>query len=539
MTINTNDNAPPMGPDITALMTTPRNHNPIAAPMATRPPRRRMARRVAETPPGTIGQPLRDVAVGDDMGQSYDEAKTEAGHRVSPSILATVCALVLWGSTLAGEHIPRLSVVRNLALMVGLSVCARWYLRHRWKPDSLLILSLVAAGMTGGSWAWNSPPPVMEGRCEGEAVVRTDPTWVGRGVGAVLELQGVRYRVVAHGIAGSHLAQRLAGEQVLVRGRCGPTTGMYARYERVVHVLGRMNVEFVSEEFNEGNGLIRAANRMRRALVRGVASMQPDMRALFTGLVIGDDREQSREMVTEFRNSGLSHLCAVSGQNVAYLLAVLAPLLRRLRPGSRFLSTIAVIGWFVMLTRGEPSVLRAALMAGLVAMNAATGRSMNARTILACTVILLLVLDPMLAWSVGFALSVGATAGLAWLSARLQRIIGGRGILASTLSAQIGTMPVSLLVFGYVPVISLVANPLALSVAGIVMMVGLPAALLGSVVIVLEKLVSTVMTIPVLWVAEVARITSAISPRGLTNVILWVLVACWAWHRMSRAVDDA
>lgn len=539
MTIKMNDNAPPMGPDIAALMTTPRSHSETAATMATSPPRRRMDRRVADTPPGTIGHPLRDVAVGDDILQSYDEAATEAGHRLSRSVFATVCALIVWVSTLLGEHVPGVTDMRSPAMIGGVFVGFYWCARHRWKIHPLLIAALIAVGLSGGSWAWHGSALAIEGACEGQAVVRTDPTWVGRGVGVVLELHGIRYRVIAHGTAGSHLAQRLAGEQVLVRGQCGATVGAYARYDRITHVLGRMNVEYVSEEFSEGNGLIRAANRMRRALVGGVASMRPEMRALFTGLVIGDDRDQSREMIAEFRNSGLSHLCAVSGQNVAYLLACLAPLLKRLRPGSRFVATISVIGWFVLLTRGEPSVLRAALMAGLVAMNAATRHSMNARMILAGTVMMLLVLDPMLAWSVGFALSVGATAGLAWLSARLQHITGGRGIFASTLSAQVGTMPVSLLVFGYVPVISLVANPLALTVAGVVMMVGLPAALLGSVIGVLEPTVSAVMTIPVTWVAEVARISSAISPKGVLNIFLWVLVGWWVWHRMSRAMSDA
>ena len=482
-----------------------------------------------------IGQPLRDVAVGDDMAQSYDEAPTEAGHRVSPSVLATICALTMWAATLVGEHVPTVGDARRLLVIVGFVAVVYWYRSHRWTLKAWLLLILVALGAAGGSEAWKSPNRVIEGACGGEALVRTDPTWVGRGVGVVLELHSIRYRVIAHGIAGSHLAQRLAGEKVLVRGQCGPTTGTYARYDRITHVLGRMNVEYVSEEFSEGNGMIRAANRMRRALVGGVVSMQPELRALFTGLVIGDDREQSREMIAEFRNSGLSHLCAVSGQNVAYLLAVLAPLLRRLRPGPRFIATIGVIAWFVILTRGEPSVLRAALMAGLVAMNAATRNSMNARTVLACTVMILLVVDPMLAWSVGFALSVGATAGLAWLSARLQRIIGGRGIFASTLSAQIGTMPVSLLIFGYVPVISLIANPLALTVAGGVMMVGLPCALFASMFVFVEPIVSLAMTIPVKWVATVASVASDLSPKGLVNFGLWVFVAWWVWRRLSRA----
>ena len=394
----------------------------------------------------------------------------------------------------------------------------------------------MAVGVTGGSSAWNNTSAIIEGACDGEVTVRTDPTWVGRGVGVVVALRGVRYRVIAHGMPGAHLSQRLAGERVLVRGQCGPTTGVYARYDRITHVLGRMNVDYVSENFSEGNALVRAANRMRRALVDGVSSMRPDLRALFTGLVIGDDREQSRDMIAEFRNSGLSHLCAVSGQNVAYLLAVLAPLLRRLSPHARVIATMCVIAWFVVLTRGEPSVLRAALMAGLVAVNAATRTPMNGRSVLALTVIILLVLDPMLAWSVGFGLSVGATAGLAWLSARIQRIVGGRRMFASTLSAQIGTMPVSLFVFGYVPVVSLIANPLALTVAGGVMMIGLPFALLGSMITPFEPLVSSAMTVPVWWVAQVARCASVVSPKGVVNLVLWAVVGWWVWRNWSRAV---
>jgi competence protein ComEC len=297
-----------------------------------------------------------------------------------------------------------------------------------------------------------------------------------------------------------------------------------------------MTVQSVSEDFSEGSIAVRAANRMRVALRDGVALMPRNLQALFAGLVIGDDRDQSREMVSQFRASGLSHLCAVSGQNVAYLLAALSPVLRRLRRNGRFIAVLMILAWFVLLTRAEPSVLRAAVMAGLVAVNAASGTSMNARTILASTVIVLLVLDPMLAWSVGFALSVGATAGLAWLSGRLGNIIGRHGMLAATLAAQVGTMPVSFFVFGYVPVVSLIANPLALWVAGMVMMVGLPLALLASLLTPLVPLVSWAMTIPVAWVAGVARICSEVSPHGSLNVGLWLCVAGGIWHRWRRTV---
>ena len=487
--------------------------------------------RVDATPPGNMNRPPDDEV--DATGQSYDAAPDEVSHGVSASVGLTWLATVMWVSVIVGEHIPGLGVLRSASCFALLLLSVYWWRFRRWHVSLLMMLVVGTVGLVGGASAWQEVM-VIDGACSGTATVRTDPTWVGHGVGVVVQLHGKRYRVIAHGAPGAHLANRLAGEQVAVKGTCAKTSGPYSRYDRITHVVGRMTVQSVSEEFSEGSIAVRAANRMRVALRDGVALMPYNLQSLFAGLVIGDDRDQSREMVNQFRASGLSHLCAVSGQNVAYLLAALSPLLRRLRRNSRFITVLFILAWFVLLTRAEPSVLRAAVMAGLVAVNAASGTSMNARTILASTVIVLLVLDPMLAWSVGFALSVGATAGLAWLSARLGNIIGRHGMLAATLAAQIGTMPVSFFVFGYVPVVSLIANPLALWVAGMVMMVGLPLALLASLLTPLVPLVSWAMTIPVAWVAGVARICSEVSPHGGLNVGLWLCVAGGIWHRRRQ-----
>ena len=77
------------------------------------------------------------------------------------------------------------------------------------------------------------------------------------------------------------------------------------------------------------------------------------------GVVLGDGREQRPELADEFRASGLSHLLVVSGENVAFVLALAAPGLRRLGLRSRWLATLGLLGFFGLLTRWEPSVLRA------------------------------------------------------------------------------------------------------------------------------------------------------------------------------------
>lgn len=450
------------------------------------PPRRRIARRVATTPPGISTRRDGDDEDGDGTSPSYDGQVRRKRHRWSLSVRLTACALALWAVLLANEE---------------------------------------------RVWARAASPVV--GTCEGIAEVKTDPRIVMNGTAVVLSLQGVRYQVNAYGPPGWLLQRRLAGERVWVSGTCGPLTGRFVRSARIAHIVGRLSPTEVSEEFSDGSPLARAANRMRRTMVRGVSAMSPDIRALFTGLVIGDDRDQPREMILNFRASGLSHLTAVSGQNVSYLLVVVSPLINRLSKQWQFVLTMLLLLWFVMLTRAEPSVVRAAFMAGVVALNGYVGRPQNARAVLAATVIALLVIDPMLAWSVGFALSVGATAGLAWLSARIGSVVRGRGVLAATLAAQVGTAPISLLVFGSLPVVSLVANPLVIGVAGMVMMAGVPLALVSGIVTPLAVPMSWILSIPVTYVNAVAALAAHLSPPPIVNMTLWFVVvgALWTLHR--------
>ena len=144
------------------------------------------------------------------------------------------------------------------------------------------------------------------------------------------------------------------------------------------HVVGAIDAEWLGDAV-PGDRLGGASNRVRTVIARGAAHLPPDRAALTRGLVIGDDRDEPAEMVQRFRDAGLSHLTAVSGQNVALLLAAAGPLLRRIRAGPRWLVTLGLIGWFVVLTRAEPSVLRAGVMAALGATAFVLGRQAEPR----------------------------------------------------------------------------------------------------------------------------------------------------------------
>lgn len=445
-------------------------------------------------------------------------------------------AACTWAGILVGEHVTSLATLRWP--MVAMSTCmiVLWGLGHVGGAVTAVVVMLGA--ISAGSWAWHGNEAVVTGPCKGVAVLRSDPVSRGAAVSVIVEVDGARHRVHAYGLAGRRLAQRSSGESVLVEGTCAPDTGRFARWDRINHVVGRFEPTQVSEQFSEGSRFTRAANRIRAVIVEGSSRMNHERQSLFLGLVIGDDRGQSEEMRRRFRESGLSHLTAVSGQNVAFLLILIGPLTRGRGRVAAWLITMATIAWFVVVTRAEPSIVRASVMAATAATITMLGRAPDTKRILASTVIALLMVDPMLAWSVGFGLSVGATFGLAWWTSWCRQVVGGGETLAATVAAQLGTMPLMLWVFGSVPVATFVTNPLAIPVAGMVMTIGLPLTIAASAIPALQSPVGAVMSVPVGFIDGVASLGASTSPHGWWNVLAWSILVGWmAWRRRHRTKD--
>ncbi len=404
-----------------------------------------------------------------------------------------------------------------------------------------VLLCAVAAILGGwlGTHAWDSAQPRHLGEYSGWAELVADPAPFGRGLRATFEIEGERFDAWLYGSQRRKLADRQAGEYLWLQGRRAELTSG-AHRAAIRHVVGRFTPTVIGDAL-DGAAVNRASNRVRRSL-RNVAetTMNNDDAALFTGLVIGDDVRQRVEVIEAFRGSGLSHLTAVSGQNVAFVLAAALPLLRRLRPWWRWAATVGLVAWFMALTRFEPSVLRAGVMAMLAATSFVRGAQSSPVRLLALAVITLVVLDPLLVWSVGFWLSVGATAGVCvlgpWLCNRLPGPLWLRLPLSVTIGAQLGVALPSVLVFHRLPVVSLPANLLAVPVAGFVMLYGLPAGIVAAwLPTPLQELVMLPAEWGTHWVALVAQVGYAIEPAPIWSAAYWfIALAAWLWWWHSR-----
>ena len=360
-----------------------------------------------------------------------------------------------------------------LALAVALAgLCA-------WRPSPLLVFAVFTA-FAGffGARALDGLADPPQGRIEGWVTVLDDPRPLGTsGVRVTVRHDGARLEARAYGAVAGRLDDGLTGERVHISGTARPATSDWHRWR---HVAATLNVEAVGDR--AGAPPVAAfANRVRRLLERGAASLPDDSRAMFAGMVYGDDRGQSPRLYDDFRAAGLGHLLVVSGQNVAFVLALASPLLTWARPGVRMVVLLALLGVFALLTRFEPSVLRAVAMAGTAVTSAALGRPETGRRTLAWAVAGVLVADPFLVRVLAFQLSVCATCGLLWITPTLAEMLPGprplRLAAATTAGAQLAVMPLLVSVFGTVPLASLPANVAAGPASAPVMMWGLTGGL--------------------------------------------------------------
>lgn len=278
------------------------------------------------------------------------------------------------------------------------------------------------------------------------------------------------------------IARANSGDRLDVAGRVTPIDPTVSR-SRGSHVAGRLHAWRVAAA-GSPRPAWRVAGRVRDAVHRLGRPLPRQQRALFDGFVLGDASAQSDLQRADFRASGLTHLLVASGENIAFVLVLAGPLLRRSGTAGRWTLTLTLCGLYALVTGLEPSVLRAATMAVVATSAAGLGRPVKSPRSLAIAVTLLVLGDPFLVHSAAFTLSVGASIGILALARPLAASLPGPPWLANplavTVAAQIGVAPVLIGFPGGMPVAAIPANVLVAVPAGLVMVAGLPALVLAA-----------------------------------------------------------
>lgn len=238
---------------------------------------------------------------------------------------------------------------------------------------------------------------------------------------------------------------------------------------------------------------VEIRERAEAALGAGMPEREAD---LSRGFVLGEDDGIDRQTVEDFRRSGLSHLLAVSGQNIALLALLAMPVLAAfgIPLRSRLLWVLGLIAMYVPLAGAGASVQRAGVMGALTVIATLAGRRASRLYALVVAAVVTLAIDPRIAADIGWQLSFAAVLGIFLLVDPIRAAIGVNGAarsakwlrpvldaMAMTTAATLATAPLIAFHFESISTTTLVANLLALPAVAPAMWLGMLAAAAGQV----------------------------------------------------------
>ncbi len=424
--------------------------------------------------------------------------------------------LDLWATALAagivvGTVVP---VLAPAVVLAGVVVCVgtvvwRDLVPRGWRMMALLAPAFTAGGVGMAAAHAGAPDPLAElaGLEPGEVVivgkvsstpvesgfgyradVRVDHLWhEGREV-----LRGGGVEVFAGDLSvGVGDTVRVDGEISLPEvGEDGFDYGRYLSTKRISAVVEATGVYPIGE----GRGWIgRVHRRTDVALGHG---LMPEEAAVVRGMVLGDRSLIPEELADDFQHSGVTHVLAISGQHVAVLAAVIFFSLRLIAvpPNVRAGITI-LLAWLYIVTAGAPpSAIRAGVVATFVLAAGPLGRQVSPLHFLTTMLAAVLALNPLLAYSTGFQLSVAAVLGILLLRQPLNSLVERTvlrpfrepprflaNLISVSLAAQIATAPIVAATFSEVSTIGVFTNLVAVPISGPILTLGLLGSLAGNV----------------------------------------------------------
>ncbi|WP_432479653.1 ComEC/Rec2 family competence protein [Nocardioides sp. GXQ0305] len=424
-------------------------------------------------------------------------------------------ALAAWAGGLAGHLLP--AWVAGVAVVVGVAVSG--LRRSLVLAAATLVLAAVAASaLLRQSQLDRAPVAVLadeRAQVAAEGVVVGDPRATHgfqEGVAVRVSLREVTGRGTTHRLRAPVLvfgdpawSDVRLGSRVRLDGRLAPAEGSHE-----AAVLAATSAPVLVEG---PDAWWRGAEAVRASLRASVAHRPDDQRALVPALVVGDDSSLDPRLAEDFRATGLTHLLAVSGTNLTLVVGFLLVLGRwcgvRGR-GHYVVGAVGIVG-FVLLARTEPSVVRAAAMGAVALVGMGVDGRRRGPRALGVAVVVLLLLDPGLATTVGFALSAVATAGILMVAPGLRDALARwlprwvAEAVAVPLAAQLACTPLVAAISGQVSLVAVAANLAAAPAVGPATVLGLAGGLGGLLAEPVGRVPGTGAAWSAAWLVEVAE----------------------------------
>ncbi|MEM9328266.1 MAG: ComEC/Rec2 family competence protein [Bacteroidota bacterium] len=310
----------------------------------------------------------------------------------------------------------------------------------------------------------------------------------------------------------------------------------YGRYMARQHVYGQAFVE--GQEFavigrDSTLSISSVSSRLRNAVLEDLSSyfINDEVTQIASALLLGIKEDLSDDLRSAYATAGATHVLAVSGLHVGIVFLLLGRLLRRLKelPLGKPLFVIIVvlcIWLYAIMTGMSPSVFRAATMFTILTLGEASGNNRNIFNTLGVAAFVLLLYRPGYLFDLGFQFSYLAVLGIVYLFPRLNSLIlvthpilsEAWKVTCVSVAAQIAVAPLSIYYFHQFPTYFLFTNLIVALFAFLILLLGLPMIVLGSVISWLAYVLAGPLEILILVLNAIIRGVERLPGSAVTGV---------------------
>ena len=262
----------------------------------------------------------------------------------------------------------------------------------------------------------------------------------------------------------------------------------YSNYLKTENIYGTIEqngkIELIKEK--NINYLFINLYKVKNKIIKNINNKFPEeTRGLFLGILLGDKSSIEEDVRQNFADSSLSHILAVSGTHISYVVICISVLFKKLKLNKniRKVLTSLVLFMYLYLVDFSVSATRAVIMSTIVIMQMLFYRKQDTITTIAFSSIIILINNPYSILNIGFLLSYGGTIGIILFVNRIsieskedffQRFKSYlKDICIVTISAQTIIMPIIIYYFNTISFTFIISNIIASLIIGPIIMIGL------------------------------------------------------------------
>ena len=295
----------------------------------------------------------------------------------------------------------------------------------------------------------------------------------------------------------------------------------YLKTKKIYGIFKASKIDILKE--NDVNIILQCSNKVRNKIIQTAKEILPEeTEGLMIGILIGENEGIADEIKQNFSKSSLSHIVAISGSHITYIVMGLSFILSKSKIPKRgiYILTIIALIIFMFITRFSPSVVRACIMGIIMLFSRVVHRKLDILNSIALSLIIILIDNPFAINDIGLQLSYLGTLGIVFLNKPISNFLEKHmnkkiaETLAITMSAQIAIMPIMMINFNTISTVFIISNLVAVPLSGAITIYGYANIFVGMLFLELGKVLGYILNILtkiLIWIAEItAQIPFAI-----------------------------